>query len=98
MGRDSEGEILDPTATIVGTAHPNERASLFDKFFEIAQAAHCWHVQAAYYVGETQYFGSLRRPQIKITRIALDKKETGHFFSRLLLVFFCFLMGRPPTM
>ena len=38
VDRDSAGEILDTPATIVGTAHPNERASLFDKFFEIAQA------------------------------------------------------------
>jgi hypothetical protein len=38
VGKDSELGTLDPTATIVGTAHLNKRMTLFDKFFEIAQA------------------------------------------------------------
>ena len=80
MGRDSEGEILDPTATIVGTAHPNERASLFDKFFEIAQAG--------FYFGETYKLKVFAAHNSRLPVLRLRKKiATGHFFSSLRFLF-----------
>jgi hypothetical protein len=80
VGRDSEGEILDPTATIVGTAHPNERASLFDKFFEIAQAG--------FYFGETYKLKVFAAHNSRLPVLRLRKnKSNGHFFSSLRFLF-----------
>jgi hypothetical protein len=80
VGRDAEVKILDPTATIVGTAPPNEC-----KFSISFSRSHRQDVSAEHSI--LKVFPPRGRAQLKITRFAHNKKHRGHFFSWLLSVF-----------
>jgi len=68
VGRDAEVKILQPTATIVGTAPPDEHT--FSISFR--DRTDRQDILAKY-----SFFESLRHAQLKITRIGIQKIRGG---------------------
>jgi len=85
VGRDAEVKILNPTATIVGTAHPDE---------------HTFSISFRDRTDRQDYFGEifLKVFATHNSRLpALAFKKISGILLLLASFSFCFLMERPPT-
>jgi hypothetical protein len=86
-----EFNILDPTATIVGTAPPSKKHHFSISFRELTG-------RILLYIGEIQCFESLRHAHLKLACFMHNQKKSTPRAILLLASFSCcFLMGRPPT-